>query len=120
MHFLNLVKQKFNELLIIEVKSKLLIYNKGIPEYKDRYKKEQCWQNEATVLGVEGIFCLIYTYLFKYHVLFLVTKCKKRWTNLRETFASLFKQNKNYFKWFWGTKKLILAIFLSACIVCHY
>lgn len=54
------LKQEINEKLICAVEQYPPLYDKGSNEYKDRYKKEQCWENVANDIKIEGRYLYYY------------------------------------------------------------
>lgn len=48
-------KQEFDMRLILEVEAYPFLYNKQLFEYKITNKKEQAWEDIATVLGKPGM-----------------------------------------------------------------
>lgn len=62
--------------LILEVESHQILFNRALPEYKIRPKKDHAWQEVAAVLNLT------------------VDECKKRWKGLRDTFQATTKQTK--------------------------
>lgn len=63
--------------LILEVESHQILFNRALPEYKIRPKKDHAWQEVAAVINLT------------------VDECKKRWKGLRDTFSSYYKADKN-------------------------